>query len=288
MKTFGKGLGFLGLKKPLCDLESAQVVIIPFWGELSEFQQASEQLIDASHGVSPYGDDLVSGNFFNMGVATSLQVKTFGELAEIVGETYSLGKIPIILGGDKEISIAPVMVFNEKFGNLVVLSFDAHCNLEIFDIENISPRMAMSGCAQFAKQIILVGVRYISEYEQDLITNGDKERIRCFRMRKKIRRVDGGIKTMIRNLEHWLKDKNVYVSFDSDVLSSYIIRDAVPYPEPGGFTYDEALDIFEKLLPQIKVVGADFSGLWPEKHHFRVEVYMIAKLISRFIVNLKI
>jgi arginase family enzyme len=295
MKTYEEKQGFLGLASPLCNLETAKVVVVPFGcgGENQTLSLASERLIKASHRVSPYGDDLVSGNFFNIGVATLKKEFVGGEkfkdekneLAEIVKEIVSFNKIPVILGGDRLASVAPVQVLSEVFGNLVVLSFDAHCNLETAD--GYSAVSAMSRCVQYAEQIIIAGVRRISPFERKLLLDEDKTKIRCYRMRKNIRRLDGGIKTLIRTLEYWLKNKNVYISFDPDVLSSEIIRDAVPNPEPGGFIYDEISDIFEKLLPKINVAGADFSGLEPKEHN-GIEVYMVAKLIGKFIANLKL
>lgn len=296
MQTYRDGEGFLGLTGDLCNLEKAKIVVVPFEFCTSGLYRffAPDKLVESSHNVSPYGDDLVSGNFFNIGVATAWEespdcgtpIETVaGRLAASVREVVSLGKVPVVFGGSRAVAAVTIQVLKEKFDSIVVLSFDAHCNLEVFN--GYSAVSAMSGCAQHAEQVIIAGVRHISPFERELLLSEDKTKIRCYRIRKHVRRLDGGIRTLIRTLEYWLKNKNVYITFDPDVLSSDIIRDAVPRPEPDGFTYDEVLMIFERLLPNISVVGADFSGLEPKSHN-ELEVYMIAKLISRFIANLKI
>ena len=74
---------------------------------------------------------------------------------------------------------------------------------------------------------------------------------------------------------------NVYLSFDVDGLDVSIMP-ATGTPEPGGLSYDQALDLMEAVSREKNLVAADFVELSPIENMPAYD-FLIAKLIYKLI-----
>lgn len=313
METLGKK-GFLALPSPYSDFDNAKIVIVPFGYAPDIFQTifAPKCIIEASHNVDDFDESRMAAGdnikkLINIdlkkdldkceslrknGVATlpykiiiphHKTNKIEEEFIDLIEELIKKDKIPIILGGDHNITPLSIKAIKRMFDNISVLHFDSRLDM----LDNSSHRSVMRKIFPYADTIVSVGFRSVAREEMEFrYRNTDK--IHGIMMRDQLRPL-WNLQTAIRNIVHYLKDKNVYITFDTSFLDpSTIIGAFVKTPEPGGMTYDEVLDIWVKILPKINVIGADFVEFCPDNQSKFNPEYAFAKLISRFISRLKI
>lgn len=72
-----------------------------------------------------------------------------------------------------------------------------------------------------------------------------------------------------------LKD-NIYISIDVDVFDPSFIRNTGT-PEPGGFAWDQVINILKIIFQNKNVIAADIVEFAPTEN-FRAEAYSLAKL----------
>ena len=74
-----------------------------------------------------------------------------------------------------------------------------------------------------------------------------------------------------------LSDK-IYISIDVDVFDCSFIRNTGT-PEPGGFFWDQVIEILKVVFDKKKVIGADIVEFAPDKNdNFKAEAFSLAKL----------
>lgn len=282
--------GFLGLNECF-SFDTARIIIIPFGFEGTVTYgkgtaKGPAAIIAASHEVELYDEDLLCEPY-KAGICT-IKEPAMGKsysasmkwLEKNVSSVIDAGKFPIVLGGEHSITPAAVKAASKKHKDLIILHFDAHSDLrEEFEGKSYSHACAMHSCLPFVSRIISVGIRNVSAEELPVI-EANKEKISIFYGRKDLAK--RGIESVIQDVKKLVAGKNVYLTFDIDVLDPSVIGSSTGTPEPGGICYNDVIDFFEALIPQCNVVGADFVELAPIKGQHSPD-FAIAKIIQKFI-----
>ena len=88
---------------------------------------ASSQQLEAFDGISL---PLELGIYTHKAVDCSgTDIEVLAEIERRTLSIFSMGKIPVILGGEHTVSYGPIMAAKKHFGNIGVVHFDAHADL---------------------------------------------------------------------------------------------------------------------------------------------------------------
>lgn len=347
MKTLGR-MGFCALPSTFDSSSVVVVSGENFDRDISATRNAPKAILRASHNIelqdfdesfmtaggTPYGvidenldNDLKRcGRLQQIGVATldseGCDLNEFGHCPDgstlgesrdkwmegLVKNLVTRGKIPIVLGGDQNVTVPTFKGLKQVFSNLVILHFDACLDMrEAVDrATGYNPgynhRAVMRYLLPETERIISVGSRNFFKEEMKFARQ-NRHKIDMVRMRDQLRPL-WHLNTAVNRIISCIGGYKVYVSFDVSFLDPSTIGASAKIPEPGGITYDEVLDMWSRILQKINVVGADFVGfcptrrsvsfMKPEEFDLRYEEemfpssYAMAKLIARFISRLNI
>ena len=191
------------------------------------------------------------------------------DVQEIIVEN----RFPLIFGGDHSISIGTVSAINEACGDIGVIWYDAHGDL---NVPETSPSGNIHGmslainlgyghplCTSLIQRplkpenVVLIGVRDLDEGERAFI---EKVGIKVFTMHE----VDlyGIAEVMRQTLLRLQHVTNIHLSVDLDALDP-IECPGVGTPVLGGLTYRESHLAMELLSASGKVKSAEFVEVNP-------------------------
>jgi len=85
------------------------------------------------------------------------------------------------------------------------------------------------------------------------------------------------IKSKLKNLK-----RKVYISIDVDVFDPSFIRNTGT-PEPGGFLWNQLLELLEIIFQEKKIIGVDVVEFAPISN-YRSEAYSLAKLVHKLMI----
>ena len=246
----------------------ARAVIIPFGLEASVTYgggtaKGPRAILAASHQLELFDEELWREPYLDYGVAALRQPvieqpiqAALQKLAAIVEAVLEAGKFPLVIGGEHSLTPGAIGPFAARYGDLVVLQFDAHADLRDGYLgERYSHAAAMHRVLDHENvTLVSVGIRAISAEEVAFL---DRNRHRIY--------------------VHWAKDqprwdldeivkplggKPVYVTFDVDALDASVMP-ATGTPTPGGLQYRQALAILRRAAEAGRIVGADLVELAP-------------------------
>lgn len=239
------------------DYDSADIVMLgmPFDGTVSYragSRFAPEMIRLASWGLetySPYFDkDLEDVNFHDIGdldFPLGNTYKSLDLIRENVEQIYSDKKKVFGIGGEHLVTLPTIEAISKFYKDITVVHFDAHTDLRK---EYLGEEMSHSAVMYHIGKII-----GFENLKQIGIRSGMKEEFEL--MGKYNTRLD-----FPEQLSK-LKNKNVFVSVDLDVLDPAIMP-GTGTPEAGGFTFNELMDWF-KELKGLNIIGADVVELSP-------------------------
>ena len=240
------------------DYESSDIIMLgmPFDGTVSYrpgSRFAPEQIRLASWGLeeySPYFDKhLEDCNFHDAGdleFPLGNTVKSLDLIEKNVDEICRDGKRVFGIGGEHLVTLPEIKAVSKYYKDLAIIHFDAHTDLrEEYLGEELSHSAVIRHCGN------IVGFENIKQIG---IRSGMKEE---FELMKKYN-------TLARKYDdlNSIKDKNVFVTVDLDVLDTSIMS-GTGTPEVGGLSFDELLGWF-KYIKDFNVVGADVVELAPD------------------------
>lgn len=177
-------------------------------------------------------------------------------------------KILALLGGDHSTPLGYYEALSEKYNDFGILHIDAHQ-----DLRNAYEGFTYSHASIFynalkiknISKLVQVGIRDFCKEEKG-VAEKEKNRVVVF--------TDYEIKKEIFKGATWDKicDKivgnlpaNVYISFDIDGLLPYLAENTGT-PVAGGFTIDEMVYLFEKVLESgRRIIGFDLCEVAPGK-----------------------
>lgn len=279
MKTLNIENNFLAIEEQFSGFENSKVVIVsaPYEQTVSYGKGAGlapEAILKASSQVEFYDNEFERELCFDCGIAT-LEPVDFGNLRDReameflqsqIEELLAKNKFVVTLGGEHTISVAPIAAHFKKYPEMSVLHFDAHADLrKTYEDNPYSHACVMARVAEFfpPERITQVGIRALSVEEADFI---DTELINTFYASDIKTKLYG--KKWIKRVVDTLND-DVYITFDLDFFDPSVMP-ATGTPEPDGFAYADALDIFRRIIHTgRKIVGFDVVELAPIEglHH---------------------
>lgn len=257
---------FLGI--PEVKPEAAQAVILPVpFEETTSFGQGTRggpaAILNASQEVELFDPELGDE------LQNRVQIATLPAAAGRGGAEAAMfaDKFLVSLGGEHSITPGLIKPFFEKYPDLSVLQIDAHTDMrDEWEGSKDSHACAMRRVQELGiRNIVQVGIRNTAKEEQRYLV---KENIFW-----------GGkfdIDSVLSKLSN-----NVYLTFDVDGLDVSIMP-ATGTPEPGGLSYQQAIDLVRAVCQNKNVVAADFVELAPIKGVPAYD-FLVAKLIYKLI-----
>ncbi len=221
------------------------------------------------------------------GIATNPAVNCRGEIDEILGrieksvqEAVNRRSIPVVLGGEHTVSLAPIRVLARHCPEPIgIIQIDAHADLRSsFEGSPYSHACVMRraleecGCS-----LLQFGVRALCLEEVQ------------YRQEKRVQHLDGR-SIPGQNLEAFALPgnfpQNIYLTIDVDGLDPSVIS-ATGTPVPGGPTWHQTLTFIERVVDRRRVLGFDLVELAPRDGDHASDfaaaqmVYSVMGIISR-------
>ena len=262
------------------DYASSNIVMLgmPFDGTVSYrpgSRFAPEQIRLASWGLeeySPYFDKhLEDCNFHDTGDLEFPLGNTKASLDLIeknVEEIYKDGKRVFGIGGEHLVTLPEIKAVSKYVDNLAIVHFDAHTDLRE---EYMGEALSHSAVIQHSGKI--VGFENVKQIG---IRSGMKEE---FELMKKYN-------TLIHEYSELdcLKDKNIFITVDLDVLDTSIMP-GTGTPEVGGLNFNELVGWF-KYLSKFNIVGADVVELAPDYDTSGASTAVATKVIRELLMTM--
>jgi len=275
---------FLGPPAEITDFKKAKVVVVPFpyEGGISYGAgtgKAPEAVIDASYFVEFY-DEVLDCEPMQVGISTieapvmpDTPEKMIETLQKTTGDLLKQDKFVVVIGGDHSISSGFFQALVEKYGSLSVIQLDAHADLrDSYEGSPLSHACVMSRIREHTSDTLQIGIRSISKEEMERVRS---EEIALYTMHD-MRFGDFDLDEVLSELPD-----PVFITLDVDVFDWSVIR-STGTPEPGGFLWDEALDILQQIFENKEVVGFDVVELSHNESDPN-SPFAIAKLIYKMI-----
>lgn len=276
---------FLGVPPEESRLAKARVAVIP-----APFDQTTSYLpgtrfgpraiLEASRQVEFYDEEL-DREPFDIGVATLSEIEIepadveagLRRLGRTVDEVAAKGIVPLTLGGEHSLTLAPVAALRDRYPGLCVLQLDAHLDLrDSYQGTKLSHASVMRRIRDLGVPTVAVGIRSVSREEADYV---HAEKAPVF-LAREIRAKGLSVEAILAELGN-----PVYVTIDLDAYDPAFVP-GVGTPEPGGLTWDEGLRLLRAVFERRQVVGMDVVELCPIPGQI-VSDFFAAKLVNKLI-----
>ena len=254
---------FLAPEPEFTAYDSAAVAILPFpyEGGVSYGHgtaAAPQAILEASAYVEFY-DEVLKAEPYRMGIATlaapSIPKDPEGMIAALYESTQALlrdDKFVVVLGGDHSISSGYFKALLEKHGRLSCVQLDAHSDLrEEYEGSPLSHASVMARIREMTPHALQLGIRAQCIEEAQAIAAHNWPVCTMHDYRKGRFDIDAALAALPDPL---------FVTVDLDAFDLSVIH-STGTPEPGGFTWVEALELLEKIFMRKNVVGFDLVEL---------------------------
>jgi agmatinase len=275
---------FCELPDELADLDHAVAAVLPVPYDLtSTWKKGADQgpraILAASHHVEWY-DLATRRETCRLGIAT-LDAVTTDQGPEVLADlvdrrvTEILGRnvLPVVLGGEHSVSIGAIRAAARKRDSVSVLQIDAHADTrETYAGSSFNHACVMARARELCP-VVQVGIRAVDISE---IPGLEDERVVWGHQ---INGPEAQPDWVDRALDH-LTDQ-VYVTIDLDGFDPSVVP-ATGTPEPGGLTWQQAVDLLGQVARTRRVVGFDVVELLPTPGQWASD-FFAAKLVYRFL-----
>ena len=260
------------------DYDSSNIVMLglPFDGTVSYrsgSRFAPEQIRLASWGLeeySPYFDKhLEDCNFHDVGDLEFPLGNTYKSLDLIeknVEEIYKDGKRVFGIGGEHLVTLPEIKAVSKFYDKLAINHFDAHTDLrEEYLGEEMSHSAVIRHCGNIVgfENLKQIGIRSGMKDEFELMNKYNTRALKYDDL-------------------DVLKDKNIFVTVDLDVLDTSIMC-GTGTPEAGGLNFNELLGWF-KYISKFNIVGADVVELAPDYDSSGASTAVATKVIRELLM----
>lgn len=282
MKLYPKQ--FLGLDSRFADYEKAKIAILPFPydGGLSYgvgTAKAPDSVIEASHYLELY-DEVLRTEPYRAGIVTVSPPYIPTDQAEmfetVYKETQALikkKKFVVLLGGDHSISSGFLRALCEEYGTLSAIQIDAHADLrDSYRGSKLSHACAMARIRELTPHTLQIGIRSMSIEEAVRIEREDLSVCTMYDFRHGKFDMDAAIENL---------PDPVFITVDVDAFDWSVMM-STGTPEPGGFTWDEAIDLLKNIFARKRVVGFDVVELSYSETD-KNSAFAVAKLIYKML-----
>lgn len=265
---------FMGLTEDYCG-EDSYFYLLPVEYEKDVTygdgaSKGSTKILKASKHLEWYEEQFDNEPFVK-GINTLEPLNLMGEKPERVKEIISdevkkyKDKFLITLGGDHSVTIGVVNGLLDK-EDFSVLILDAHSDMRHSWNNSKYNHACVSKRISEKTSVGIIGVRSQDIDEAKEINESEKvNQLKAYDIN------DKRIKELLRQL----KDK-VYISIDVDVFDPSFIRNTGT-AEPGGFSWNQVIDILKTVFVNKDVIAADIVEFAP-KENFDAEAFSLARL----------
>lgn len=263
-------------------LAKARFAVVPVpWEKTTSYGHGTAggpaAVIDASWQLE-FWDEETGRETWKEGIFTAAPVncslsekRFFPALEEYVEELLgSTRAVPFFIGGEHSVTQGLLPPFQKKHKGLSILHFDAHADLRP-EYEG-TPHSHASALypASRTTPTVQVGIRSVSHDEKIYMNAGKVKTFLAHAHRDNA--------ALIRKVLSALTD-TVYITIDVDGFDPHVMP-ATGTPQPGGFGWYEALDLFRAVCSKKKIVGVDIVEVAPRKADAVTE-FNAAKLAYR-------
>ncbi len=275
---------FLDLDPSLCSWNRAKFVLLPFpyEGGVSYGKGAAnapDAVIEASMYLELY-DEVLKCEPCRAGICTVMPPPVPCADEDVINEVYGTaksilenGKYLILLGGDHSISSGFLKALSERYSTLGVIQVDAHADLrDTYEGSRYSHACVMSRIREYTSSTLQIGIRSMSLEEAERVS---REGL-CLCTMHEYRRGHFDLEKALERLP-----EKVFLTFDVDAFDWSVVS-STGTPEPGGFSWDEAINLLRVIFSRKEVVGFDVTEL----SHSGADTnspFAVAKLIYKMI-----
>lgn len=286
MQALNSEQNFLGItENELCSYEKSHFVIqsVPYEHTSSYLQGSAKgpaAILEASHFVEFYDEELDTETYKKIGIATLPEIK-FGNkvdadaiklIEESTDQLINDGKFVVSFGAEHTVTLGFVKAHAKKYPNLTVLQIDAHSDLrQAYHDNPYSHASVMARVNDEGINLCQAGIRAQCIEESQLIKSSPI--IHTFYAHQ-IRKNANWINEIISKMTD-----NVYITIDADGFDPSIMP-AVGTAEPGGLFWEETLELLRETCRHKKVVGFDIVECAPIEGSILSE-FTLAKLAYR-------
>jgi N1-aminopropylagmatine ureohydrolase len=276
---------FLGIPEAENGLETARVVVLPVPYERTVSygvgtRNGPASILEASHYVELYDDEL-DEEVARVGIHTlppwlpdRMEPDACVEgLEGIVAELLAKPRFVLTLGGEHAIATGPVRAHHRRYPDLSILHFDAHGDLrDEYEGDRHSHACAARRFLETGAPSVHVGIRSIS---RDEVLFAREKGLLIISNRR------------LPNVDEWMPEAlerltgSVYVTFDVDFFDGSLVP-GTGTPEPGGGTWEQALEILRHVATAKRIVGADVVEHAPMPGN-RAPDFLVAKLCYKLL-----
>lgn len=274
---------FLGLDKIL-SYEEASVIILPFAYEGgvsygTGTAQAPDKVIDASYHLELY-DEVLETEPYRMGIVTvpspEVPQDHYAMFRTVYEKTKALikdDKFVVLLGGDHSITCGYFKALLEKYGTLSAIQIDAHADLrDSYNGSKLSHACVMSRIRELTPDAFQIGIRSMSVEEAGRIKLESLSVCTMYDFRTGTFDIDSAFEKL---------PDPVFLTVDVDAFDWSVIMNTGT-PEPGGFFWDEAINLLQKIFTYKNIVGFDVVELSCSKDD-KNSCFAVAKLIYKLL-----
>ena len=272
-----------------CDSEYSEADIVLFgapFDSTTSFRPGarfgSAAIRHESFGIetySPYQDkDLLDKKVFDCGdleLSFGLPEAALGDIEEQARKILNDGKLPILIGGEHLVTLGSVRAVFEKYPDLQIVHFDAHCDLrDDYLGAKLSHACVLRRCHE------LVGDGKIHQF---CIRSGDREEFLFAKDHTDMHKFNfDGLAEVCEELRK--NNTPVYFTIDLDCMDPSLFC-GTGTPEAGGVTFTELLNAI-LTVSKTNIVGADINELAPMLDQSGASTAVACKVLRELILSI--
>ncbi|MCD6570833.1 MAG: agmatinase [Deltaproteobacteria bacterium] len=231
---------------------------------------------DASKGLETYSAiqdvDLKDIEFMDIG---DMELP-FGDpkpaldiIEDSIEKIISEEKIPFMLGGEHLVTLGAIRAVTNRYPELKVIDLDAHADLRDRYIDQ-----ELSHSTVIRRITDIIGIDSIRQIG---IRSGTREE--CA--------ISKELTSSPEDITLWALDAPCYITCDLDILDPSVFS-GTGTPEPGGYSFNELIEILIKLISTLNVIGIDVVELAPLLDPSGISSVVAAKIVRECIIALGI
>lgn len=179
------------------------------------------------------------------------------------------------VGGDHSITYALFRAFSKKHKNNCLIIFDCHADC-VNDFhppshEDFNRTLIEEGVLK-PENLFIIGLRDVDKIEEEYIEEKSIKHVYW-------KDIKDNKEKLVKDILDFIKDTDVYLSIDIDVLS----QDYAPgtgYIVEGGFSIDFLIDILKEIKPFVK--KADLTEINPLKDKENITINSAKEILGVF------
>ena len=238
---------------------------------------ASQAMRTASWGLEEYSPivdkDFNDTKFFDAGdleFPLGNREKSLDMIENNVREILNDGKKSFGIGGEHLVTLPQIKAYKEKYPDLAVVHFDAHCDLR----EDYLGEKLSHACV-IRRVVEIIGKENLYQIG---IRSGEIEEFKWQKANNTLLKDKSKAAEIFKNLGN----KPIFITLDVDVLDPSIMS-GTGTQEAGGMTFNELIE-WLLLLRNNNVVGMDLVELSPDYDASGVSTATAAKLAREMLI----